>query len=72
LISHGKPGKQGQQWDDPLLATIDIGALPARYLARRDLDKEELFRQMELRHKKRKVTRFSLRRTKGEWHTGTQ
>lgn len=36
-----------------LLSVADIVALLAHYLPRRDLDEEELFRQMELRHRQR-------------------
>lgn len=42
-----------QHRDISLLSTADIVALLAHYLPRRDLDEEEVFRQMEIRHKQR-------------------
>jgi len=39
--------------DISLLSTADVVALLAHYLPRRDLDEEELFRQMEHRHRQR-------------------
>jgi len=45
--------KLEQHRDVSLLTVADIVALLAHYLPRRDLDEEELFRQMERRHKQR-------------------
>lgn len=45
--------KLEQRRDISLLSTADIVILLAHYLPRRDLDPEELFRQMERRHKQR-------------------
>jgi SRSO17 transposase len=46
--------KQEQHRNISLLSTADIVALLAHYLPRRDIDEEELFRQMEHRHRQRK------------------
>lgn len=43
--------ESARQLDISLLSTADVVILPARYLPRRDLGEEELFRQMERRHK---------------------
>lgn len=45
--------KVARQRDISLLSTGDVVILLAHYLPRRDLDEEELFRQMERRHKQR-------------------
>jgi SRSO17 transposase len=45
--------KLEQHRDISLLSTADIVALLAHYLPRRDLDEEEVFRQMEIRHRQR-------------------
>jgi hypothetical protein len=45
--------KLEQHRDVSLLTIADIVALLAHYLPRRDLDEEELFRQMERRQKQR-------------------
>jgi len=39
-----------QQEDYPLLTCSDIETLPAHFLPRRDIDVDEVIRQMELRH----------------------
>ena len=58
--------KMEQHRDVSLLPTADIVALLAHYPPRRDLDEEELFRQMKFRHRETtRVSRFSLRRAKG-------
>lgn len=48
--------KQEQHRDISLLSTADIVALLAHYLPRRDLDEEEVFHQMELRHRQRQAS----------------
>jgi len=45
--------KREQHRNISLLSTADIVALLAHYLPRRDLDEEELFQQMEHRHRQR-------------------
>ena len=43
-----------QKEDYPLLSCADIENLLARFLPRRDLDKEEVIRQVEASHRRRK------------------
>jgi len=60
--------KLEQQRDISLLSTADIVALLAHYLPRRDLDEEEIFRQMELRHRKRQESidsAYAVQRARG-------
>jgi hypothetical protein len=60
--------KLEQHRDVLLLSTADIVALLAHYLPRRDLDEEEIFRQMELRHRKRQESidsAYAVQRTHG-------
>jgi SRSO17 transposase len=60
--------KLEQHRDVSLLSTADIVALLAHYLPRRDLDEEELFRQMELRHRKRQESidsAYAVQRARG-------
>ncbi len=45
-----------QQEDYPLLTCSDIETLLAHFLPRRDIDVDEIIRQMELRHKKRQAS----------------
>ncbi|WP_419633276.1 hypothetical protein [Thiolapillus sp.] len=45
-----------QQEDYPLLTCSDIETLLAHFLPRRDIDADEVIRQMELRHKKRQAS----------------
>lgn len=45
-----------QQSTYPLLSCADIECLLARFLPRRDLDPEEMIRQMEVRHRKRQAS----------------
>lgn len=60
--------KLEQHRDISLLSTADIVVLLAHYLPRRDLDPEELFRQMELRHRKRQESidsAYAVQRARG-------
>jgi hypothetical protein len=40
----------------PLLSCPDVATLLAKFLPRRDTDIEEVFRQMEVRHKQRQAS----------------
>lgn len=60
--------KLEQHRDVSLLSTADVVALLAHYLPRRDLDEEELFRQMELRHRQRQESidsAYAVQRARG-------
>jgi SRSO17 transposase len=48
--------RQEQQKTYPLLSCPDIVTLLARFLPRRDLDPDELIRQMEVRHRQRQAS----------------
>ena len=43
----------------PLLSSYDIKVLPAFFLPRRDTTSDEIFRQMEVRHAKRRAASAS-------------
>ena len=45
-----------QAEDYPLLSCADIETLLARFLPRRDVDTDEVIRQMETRHRKRQAS----------------
>ena len=45
-----------QQEDYPLLSCSDLESLLARFLPRRDVDVDEVVRQMEVRHHKRQAS----------------
>ena len=48
--------RQEQQETYPLLSCPDIVKLLSRFLPRRDLDPDELIRQMEVRHRQRQAS----------------